>query len=133
MSDWNLDSHFARLDRHASRIIDRVNAIHFHFVPNRSTPNGRGYQDQSRLVLSGRGILVEVTGSGAVSAENGRDLQTRYQAVTHELSVDRSLFLLHDLEPRHGDRIEIGCDVYEVRTCFPDGMSRVTIKMMKVS
>ena len=62
---------FDRLDRVASRTVDRINKIRIVVTPWKTTPNGRGAQDPDRTVVTCKGIF------DYVSIEHGLELGVR--------------------------------------------------------
>lgn len=133
---------FDRLDRIASRTIDRVNAIPFVFTPYKSTPNGRGGIDPDREIIKGRGIFDYISVEYGVqlgvrrSYREANDLRSLQSGRDPQLSIDRRYFPTGKAEPRQGDLIHFPKNPelpeFQVIASQRDGLSRMVLKMVQM-
>lgn len=139
---------FDRLDRLASRAVDRVNAIPFEFIPMRSTPNGRPGADPSRVALPSLEIPVAKGIFDYYSTEYGiqlgvrksyreaNDLRSLQVGRDPQLSVDRRYWPSADWEPKQGDIIRFPLNPelpdYQVISSQRDGMSRLVLMLTQI-
>ncbi len=131
---------FDRLDRVASRTVDRVNAIEFRLTPMVRPSNARPAPDPDREVVNGKGIFdYQAEGSGLElgvrkTYREGNDLRNLMIAKKPFLSVDRSYFPSLDDEPRQGDKIEFPnrteLPPFDVVSTERDDLSRLVITLV---
>lgn len=127
---------FDRLDRIASRVIDRSFSVRFEVHPARSTPNGRPGPDPERPTWHGKGVLEETPVFDAIETGNrdrtGNDLKTLRAGTQIELSVDRHRYP-QAAEARQHDRIQLDdLRKFEVVSVQPDGMARVVFVLVEL-
>lgn len=139
---------FDRLDRLASRTVDRVNAIPFVFTPMRSTPNGRPGADPTRVPLpsdeipSPRGILDYYSTEYGIqlgvrkSYREANDLRSLQVGRDPQLSVDRRYWPSADWEPKQGDLIRFPTrpelPEFQVISAQRDGLSRMVLMLAQI-
>lgn len=126
-------SMFERLERAASRAVDRTFSIRFEVHPATSTANGRPAPDPKRAVWHGKGILDEMPVYDSVETGKrdraGNDLHTLRTGTLVELSVDRNRYP-PAIAARQGDRVQFD-DLrrFEILSVRRDGMSRVVFQL----
>lgn len=131
---------FDRLERVASRTVDRINAIPFILTPMRSTPNGRPGPDPDRPVVEGRGVFDYLDGRTGIELGNrsvrndGNDLRALRSASEPVLSIDRRYVPDIALEPRQGDVVDfptqLDLPTFTVVSAQRDGLSRLELKLV---
>lgn len=132
---------FDRLDRLASRAVDRVNATRFVLTPMRSTPNGRPAPDPGRTAVNGYGVFDDVAAEYGVqlgvrrSYREANDLRALQVGSDPQLSIDVRLFADTGM-PRQGD-IVIFPDKpmlpdHQVISAQPDSQSRVVLMLVAI-
>jgi len=126
---------FARLDRIASRAIDRVNGVAFWVLPMKRAPNGRPVTDPERGQIEGQGVFDEAPDDVPLELGNrdrrGNDFRYQVNAARYELSVDVSRY--PDAQQiRQGDRLSLDdARVFEVTSVAPDGLSRLVLSLVR--
>lgn len=133
---------FDRMDRAASRTVDRVNSIPFVFTPMKSTPNGRSGTDPNRPGVQGRGIFDYISVEYGIqlgvrrSYREANDLRSLQSGRDPQLSVDRRLFPTGALEPRQGDTVRFptrsDLPEFQVVSSQRDGLARLVLKLVQV-
>lgn len=129
-----MTSPFDRLERIASRSVDRTNAVSALWVPMDRPPNGRARPDPVRPPASIRGVLdlrqrhagIQL---GNRDAKGGNDFQMQREAPSIEFSMDVRQLGVRSA-PRQGDRLEIDGQRYEITSAQPDGHYRVVLKLV---
>jgi hypothetical protein len=131
---------FDRLDRMASRAVDRVNKIRFILIPMVRSPNGRPSVDPSRVPVDGYGIFDSLSVEFGLqlgvrkSYREGNDLRTNQVGRDPQISVDRQYFSAGWI-PRQGDVLSFpdndDLPDFDVVTSEPDGLSRIVIKLLQ--
>jgi len=130
---------FDRLDRVASRTVDRINKIRLVLTPWDRTPNGRGDQDPDRAVVTCKGIFDYVSIEHGLelgvrkSYREANDLRALQVGRDPQVSIDRIYFPTGADEPRQGDRVTFPDNPelpeFEVTSAQRDGLSRMVIKL----
>jgi len=133
-------SMFDRLDRLASRAVDRVNKIRFILTPMITRTNGRPSPDPTREPIEGYGIFDSLSVEFGVqlgvrkSYREGNDLRTNQVGRDPQLSVDRRYFAGGRV-PVQGDAVSFpdNDDIpdFDVVATEPDGLSRIVIKLLQ--
>lgn len=128
---------FSRLDRTASRTVDRVNAIRFTLLPQASTPNGRPGPDPTRHEVTGRGVFDYVATEQGLqlgvrkSYREANDLRALQTGRDPQLSVDRRYF--GSEEPKQGDIVVFPDNPelpsFDVMSVPRDGLSRLVLML----
>ncbi len=131
---------FDRLDRLASRAVDRVNKIRFILTPMKRTPNGRPSEDPERAPVDGDGIFDSLSVEFGLqlgvrkSYREGNDLRTNQIGRDPQISVDRRYFSAGWI-PKQGDVVSFpdsdDLPDFDVVTSEPDGLSRIVLKLLQ--
>lgn len=133
---------FDRLDKVTSRVADRVNAIPFELIPQKSTPNGRPQPDSSRVPVNGKGIFDYIAVEYGVqlgvrrSYREANDLRSLQSGRDPELSVDRKYWPSSAWEPRQGDLVKFPTRSelpdFQVISGQRDGLARMVLKLVQI-
>lgn len=126
---------FDRLQRTASRSIDRVNAISAEWRPMDRSPNGRARPDPVRPPASIRGVFdlrqrdagIQI---GNREAREGNDFRLQRNSSSIEFSMDTRQ-LGNRSAPRQGDRLTIRDTAYEIVSATPDGHGRLVLALVQ--
>jgi hypothetical protein len=131
---------FDRLDRMASKAVDRINAIGFTLTPMVSTPNGRPQQDLNRPVIAGKGIFDYFEAEYGIelgvrkSYRESNDLRALQSGREPLVSIDRKYFPTLASEPQQGDIIAFderaNLPRFEVVSAKRDGQSRMMVQLV---
>lgn len=123
---------FSRLDRIASRAVDRTHSVKFWLMPMTGGPNSRKSPDAQRDQVEGRGVLDEERADAPIETENrdraGNDFRTiAGGGLRTVLSVD-----VHRCpeitKAKQGDRVSLDdARVFEVVSVQPNGLARVEL------
>ena len=130
---------FDRLDRVASRAVDRINRIRVDIMPRVSSPNGRGGADPSREVIEAKGIFDYISIEHGIelgvrkSYREANDLRALQLGRDPQVSIDRVYFSGLADEPRQGDRVVFPDNPelpsFDVVSAQRDGLSRMVLKL----
>ena len=125
---------FDRLDRMASRTVDRTMSESFRITPMKLSPNGRPELDVDRDVISARGVLDTTPGPAGVQigerkpSPQNNDLRALVRGNEIKLSCVVSQFA--DM-PRQGDMVDWPSQPDRkqmmISSVRPDGQSRVEL------
>lgn len=131
---------FDRLDRMASKAVDRINAIGFTLTPMVKTPNGRARQDMDRPVITGKAVFDYFEAEYGIelgvrkSYRESNDLRALQSGREPLVSIDRKYFATLASEPRQGDVIEFeeraSLPRFEVVSAKRDGQSRMMVQLV---
>ncbi|SCM79965.1 conserved hypothetical protein [uncultured Pleomorphomonas sp.] len=131
---------FDRLDRLASRTVDRVNKIRFILTPMARTPNGRPSEDPGREPVDGYGIFDSLSVEFGLqlgvrkSYREGNDLRTNQVGRDPQISVDRRYFSSGWI-PKQGDVVSFpdndDLPDFDVVSSEPDGLSRIVLRLLQ--
>ena len=131
---------FDRLDRLASRTVDRVNKIRFILTPMVRSPNGRPSADPGREAVDGYGIFDSLSVEFGLqlgvrkSYREGNDLRTNQVGRDPQISIDRRYFPSGWI-PKQGDVVSFpdndDLPDFDVVSSEPDGLSRVVLKLLQ--
>ncbi|MGV0909581.1 hypothetical protein [Martelella sp. FOR1707] len=126
---------FDRLDRVASRTVDRTFAVGATVDPMTHPPNGRPMSDSQREEILLKGVFSEASEYAQIEEgardRNGNDFRTLVHGQRFEFSVDVVRYpAAKDI--RQGDRLTLDdARRFEISTVEPDGMSRVVLKLVR--
>lgn len=131
---------FDRLDRMASKAVDRINAIGFTLTPMARSPNGRPRQDDDRPVITGKGVFDYFEAEYGIelgvrkSYRESNDLRALQSGREPLVSIDRKYFATLASEPRQGDIMEFderaNLPRFEVVSAKRDGQSRIMVQLV---
>ena len=130
-----MTSPFDRLERIASRAIDRTNAVQARWTPMDRPPNGRARPDPVRPPASIRGVFDLRQRHAGIQLGNrdtkgGNDFRFQRESPSIEFSMDvRQLGAR--TAPRQGDRLEIAGTRYEITSAQPGGHSRLVCALVR--
>lgn len=126
---------FDRLDRMASKAIDRQFGVRASLVPMTKSPNGRAVPDQSRPSLYIRGVFDETPVTDAIEIgereRTGNDLRTLRSGTSYQFSFDRHRFPYLD-QVRQGDVLQLD-DLrrFDIVSVERDGQSRAVLRLVQ--
>lgn len=126
---------FDRLDRMASKAIDRQFGVRAALTPMTKTANGRTMPDNMRSGLYVRGVFDEqpLTDGIEIGARDrtGNNLQTLATGVAYSFSFDRFRFPYQD-QIQQGDQLQLDdTRRFEVVSVERDGQSRAVLRLVQ--
>lgn len=126
---------FDRLDRMASKQIDRQFGVRASLVPMTKSPNGRAAPDTSRPSLYIKGVLDETPTTDSIEIakreRTGNDFKTLRSGNRYEFSFDRVRFPYLD-QIKQGDVLQLD-DLrrFEIVSVERDGLSRAFARLVQ--
>lgn len=126
---------FDRLDRMASKALDRQFAVRASLTPMTKTANGRTMPDPMRSSLYLRGVFDQQPVTDGIEIgerdRTGNDLRTLRSGNRYEFSFDRFRFPYQD-QIRQGDQLQLDdTRRFEVVSVERDGQSRAVLRLVQ--